>query len=1030
MADSTTTSSDTKDDTTKESVDSADSKVNDEKEKIKKEKKAKWKKDREAMPLKAEVVWLDYNHFKNRSTDEEGHAIIEVLRGHHALEREMRQEFSEREEREESDQRTKSKPYELKDGEETWAHRVRIQSPELLLLLSRLTGHGDSWESAGPRVFHRPFMAFYYTISQAKESLKILEERWAAFEANTGDENGTSLAGRRLPMRRRKGESSEVSQNLHFKTTAEATTGFIINSVTGLRHLRKYVEFIEGTIIPLWERAAGTSQRQVQFANLWMSFQIGELVYVPSTSENTTAKNRTGAINMPHQIWRVFVIANSEFETDPLYDIREGSDKQLGLRCYFIDFNGTSYEPYIAELCIPMFAGSKDITTLPVYPLRFHKNMDNILKKQRKLGESFADTLKVKYLYYDGWTLVHEPADDIEPDDESNGEYIDSQVIIDFAQGHKTNSDLAAKSTWSLTEWADSYWAEYEDTSMPIKHWDGENATELMAEVSEIVQKHENLSAMLCARQMDKSEFLRACVTGTATEIEPDDYVLLPRRVIGYSFRDRKFLRLNVELLKPIIKSEHVFRDLKIDPDHKRMIRAVIKAHFQEQKPGLDLIQGKGSGLVILLHGAPGVGKTATAEAVAQANNKPLFVITCGHLGFEPAEVEEKLREIFRLAHIWDCVLLLDEADVFLARRDLSDLKRNAVVSVFLRVLEYYSGILFLTTNRVGIIDEAFKSRIHISLHYTPLSKDQTLAIFETNLRKLQEAQEKHRQQPNKAETKQRAELKIDREGILEYAEWHYDNWPDHRWNGRQIRNAFQTAYSFAQFDLWNGSVDSWQNSPDDIDKLDDLASDDIEQDSGDRAQPVLDWRQFQLVADTVKRFDQYLTEAIGESEAEAASTWGLRADEHDPSQWNESPVYRPHSRKFERHDYGQSQRGSAQRRGAGRGSSVRNDWSRYSETLSTPSPTRSAHRERGRQNAPQRGGRGGTSRTFAPGRTFDTSKLPMRQEGARFERQPHGREAFGARDHGFAGEDEEDFTEGYDDSLEEGHVYRGQGPY
>jgi len=43
--------------------------------------------------------------------------------------------------------------------------------------------------------------------------------------------------------------------------------------------------------------------------------------------------------------------------------------------------------------------------------------------------------------------------------------------------------------------------------------------------------------------------------------------------------------------------------------------------------------------------------------------------------------VDESLREIFRLAHLWDCVLLLDEADVFLSRREVYDLKRNALVS-------------------------------------------------------------------------------------------------------------------------------------------------------------------------------------------------------------------------------------------------------------------------------------------------------------------------------------------------------------
>lgn len=70
-------------------------------------------------------------------------------------------------------------------------------------------------------------------------------------------------------------------------------------------------------------------------------------------------------------------------------------------------------------------------------------------------------------------------------------------------------------------------------------------------------------------------------------------------------------------------------------------------------------------------------------EAVAQANGKPLFAITCGDLGLTPNEVESALRRIFRLAHAWDCVLLLDEVDTFFAQRSKGDatLTKNAIVS-------------------------------------------------------------------------------------------------------------------------------------------------------------------------------------------------------------------------------------------------------------------------------------------------------------------------------------------------------------
>lgn len=81
------------------------------------------------------------------------------------------------------------------------------------------------------------------------------------------------------------------------------------------------------------------------------------------------------------------------------------------------------------------------------------------------------------------------------------------------------------------------------------------------------------------------------------------------------------------------------------------------------------------------------MGKTSTAECVADETQRPLFPITCGDIGETAMEVEVNLHKNFNLAQRWGCVLLLDEADVFLAKRNKTDLRRNAVTSVFLRSL-------------------------------------------------------------------------------------------------------------------------------------------------------------------------------------------------------------------------------------------------------------------------------------------------------------------------------------------------------
>ena len=86
--------------------------------------------------------------------------------------------------------------------------------------------------------------------------------------------------------------------------------------------------------------------------------------------------------------------------------------------------------------------------------------------------------------------------------------------------------------------------------------------------------------------------------------------------------------------------------------------------------------------------------------------------ISAGELGTTVEKLEAQLPLIFQRADKWKSVLLLDEADVCLERRSLHGVHRNALVSVFLRELEYYQGIMFLTTNRVKQIDNAIASRI------------------------------------------------------------------------------------------------------------------------------------------------------------------------------------------------------------------------------------------------------------------------------------------------------------------------------
>ncbi|KAI0449006.1 P-loop containing nucleoside triphosphate hydrolase protein [Xylaria acuta] len=189
---------------------------------------------------------------------------------------------------------------------------------------------------------------------------------------------------------------------------------------------------------------------------------------------------------------------------------------------------------------------------------------------------------------------------------------------------------------------------------------------------------------------------------------------------------------------------------------------------------GTDLIEGKGNGLILLLHSGAGMGKTLAAGSVAGNAGKPLYGVTCAGI---------------------ECVVLLDEAGVFLERRSLEDLERNALVSVFLCVLEYYEGILILTSNQVGTFDEAFKSQIQLALHYPALGPYERLQIWHNFFEKLDSLQD--------------APIDVDdlRDHLAELKE--------EEMNGRRIRNAITTVRQYAN---WKGETLAYAKLKDVID--------------------------------------------------------------------------------------------------------------------------------------------------------------------------------------------------------------------
>jgi len=164
-----------------------------------------------------------------------------------------------------------------------------------------------------------------------------------------------------------------------------------------------------------------------------------------------------------------------------------------------------------------------------------------------------------------------------------------------------------------------------------------------------------------------------------------DQLLLLPYRVCGYSLHRRKWYPLNVAQLQLVKVATTAFERLILPPGHKEMLSVLFReknqAPQQDEPENSDLIKGKSRGIIILLHGAPGMGKTSTAEAFASRHKRPFFTIKIADLGSTPGELRQNLAQILRWTERWNCVLLVREADAVLAKVSKSDLERRHITS-------------------------------------------------------------------------------------------------------------------------------------------------------------------------------------------------------------------------------------------------------------------------------------------------------------------------------------------------------------
>lgn len=440
------------------------------------------------------------------------------------------------------------------------------------------------------------------------------------------------------------------------------------------------------------------------------------------------------------------------------------------LICEGIDVNDSDkkgFYRYQTRLLILDFEGTEKITSLDAYPLQYHPQESELRQKFIARGTKWASLRGIHHMVYDGTAAFKCQGKVVKYN-------LNSRIMIDRANFRRLNPNY----------------------SFPMPK--PEVVTNNPDDIQNPTERHNNtLQAALFngipLLDSGKSKPEQA-------ELTESELLIATPVVLGFSLADKMWLEFNIEKVENIQWNPEAFENLVLPSDRKILLKSLVEAHNMELSGFDDFVKGKGRGLVVNLFGPPGVGKTLSAEATSEHVKRPLYVVGAGDLGVKAADLDKELQNVFELATAWKAIVLIDEADVFLEQRSLHELERNAMVAVFLRHLEYYPAILFMTTNRVKTFDEAFLSRIHVALHFNSLPPAARAQVWTAFLGK--------------------AGVKIGEEGGISQEE--LNKLMDRDINGRQVKNATRTANSLA---LSRGETLKYNHLVEVLDVMDDFAT-------------------------------------------------------------------------------------------------------------------------------------------------------------------------------------------------------------
>ncbi|EEU36554.1 uncharacterized protein NECHADRAFT_81263 [Fusarium vanettenii 77-13-4] len=276
-----------------------------------------------------------------------------------------------------------------------------------------------------------------------------------------------------------------------------------------------------------------------------------------------------------------------------------------------------------------------------------------------------------------------------------------------------------------------------------------------------------------------------------------EELIFMSETISGFSLKDKLWFQFFVEDIQPIDWHDEAYSDFVFHEQKKELVLSLVLNHNMNNgtsRATQDVIVDKGKGLIVMLSGPPGTGKTLMAEAIADHLHRPLYRLEAKDLGTQAASLGTNFKRVSELTTAWNAIILLDEAEVFMAPREPGHVSQNGLSSAFLRELEYFSGIIFLTTHTIKTgIDSAFRGRVSVHLVFPPFTQQTREKVWSMFLNRLSQQRRRISEgredvAPDEPNDEPYA-ISVDDKDVAQLALWGL--------NGREIKTAIQIVHNW-----------------------------------------------------------------------------------------------------------------------------------------------------------------------------------------------------------------------------------------